>query len=156
MRLKDLIMPAIVLLAAPVAIADAPASIDDVVAAARDGISFVSDAYVIERQAENPDLLLYDVRTEQEFELGRLPGAVWMPRGKIEFDVAENVRDADAEIIIYCRTGSRGALATKALKSQGYRNVSTHEGFKSWADAGGLIETDFGVLRQVTRPAAER
>lgn len=122
---------------------------EQVSVAAKEGVSFVSDAYIVERQAANSDLLLFDVRTEQEYELGRVPGAVWMPRGKLEFDVAKSVRDANAEIILYCRTGSRAALAKKALEAQGYTNVAAHGGFESWSEAGGLVETDLGMLRRV-------
>ena len=98
---------------------------------------------------ENPDLHLIDVRTESEYALGRIPSAQWIPRGKVEFTAAKTLRDADAEIIVSCRTGSRAALVMKSLQAQGYRNVSAHGGFESWAEDGRAIETDLGQLRLV-------
>jgi phage shock protein E len=126
-----------------------PMSYDDVVAQARAGIDFVDNDHVSDRIAANADLLLYDVRTEAEYVLGRIPGAEWLPRGKAEFHVAKTIRDADAEIIIYCRSGSRAALVKKALDAQGYTNVSVHEGFNAWSKNGRAFETDFGLVQQV-------
>lgn len=144
------ILIAVAALVSTAANSQEPMTAEQVSEAAKEGVSFVSDAYIVERQAMNADLLLFDVRTEQEYALGRLPGAEWMPRGKLEFDVAKSVRDADAEIILYCRTGSRAALAKKALEAQGYTNVSAHGGFEAWSEAGGVIETDLGKLQRVS------
>lgn len=109
---------------------------EEVVASAQDGVTFVQNEYVESRVDQNPDFLLLDVRTEAEFKAGHIPGAQWVPRGKVEFHLAQSVRDADAEIIVYCRTGSRAALVKKALNSQGYKNVSAHRGFETWSEAG--------------------
>ena len=111
-------------------------TVEEVVASAQDGVTFVKNEYLESRVEQNPDLFLLDVRTEAEFKAGHIPGAQWVPRGKVEFQIAKSVRDADAEIIVYCRTGSRAALVKKALDSQGYKNVSAHRGFETWLEAG--------------------
>tara|TARA_R110001592_G_scaffold16317_1_gene69475 strand:+ start:1814 stop:2278 length:465 start_codon:yes stop_codon:yes gene_type:complete len=131
------------------AYADEPMTRDAVVAAAKDGIEFVGNTYVQERRTENPDLILIDVRTENEYELGHIPDAIWIPRGRVEFEVAEKVRDAETEIIVYCKTGSRAALVKKALDAQGYQSVVAHEGFETWAQAGQPLENDLGVLQLI-------
>lgn len=130
-----------------------PMTVEEVVEDARDGIAYVDNDYVAARQAENPDLLLIDVRTKYEFDLGRIPGATWIPRGRSEFDIAKQVRDADTEIILYCRTGSRAGLVKKALDRQGYQNVSVHEGFELWAEDGRPIENELGLLTLSEPPA---
>ena len=122
---------------------------EEVAAAAKDGIVFVDNDYVAARQAANADLLLLDVRTQAEYGQGHIPGARWIPRGKAEFEIAETVRDAEAEIIVYCRTGSRAALVKKALDAQGYRNVEAHQGFETWAEAGRAFENELGRLQLV-------
>jgi rhodanese-related sulfurtransferase len=109
---------------------------EEVVASAQEGVTFVQNEYVESRVDQNPALLLLDVRTEAEFKAGHIPGAQWVPRGRVEFHLAQSVRDADAEIIVYCRTGSRAALVKKALDSQGYENVSAHRGFETSSAAG--------------------
>tara|TARA_R100001224_G_scaffold64822_1_gene38850 strand:+ start:173 stop:688 length:516 start_codon:yes stop_codon:yes gene_type:complete len=131
------------------AYADEPMTRDAVVEAAKDGIEFVGNTYVQERKTENPDLILIDVRTEDEYELGHIPDAIWIPRGRVEFEVAEKVRDAETEIIVYCKTGSRAALVKKALDAQGYQSVVAHEGFETWAQAGQPLENDLGVLQLI-------
>lgn len=126
--------------------ADEPMTKAEVADAARSGIQFVDNDYVSQRQAENADLMLIDVRTKQEFDLARIPGANWIPRGMAEFEIAETVRDADTEIIVYCRTGSRAALVKKSLDMQGYRNVSAHAGFESWTEARLPVVNDLGMF----------
>jgi|GEM_PF-362261 rhodanese-related sulfurtransferase/transcriptional regulator with XRE-family HTH domain len=123
--------------------------------AAKDGIEFVGNTYVQERKTENPDLILIDVRTEDEYELGHIPDAIWIPRGRVEFEVAEKVRDAETEIIVYCKTGSRAALVKKALDAQGYQSVVAHEGFETWAQAGQPLENDLGVLQLIESKTEE-
>lgn len=107
---------------------------------ARRGVAFVDDAYLQARLAHNPDLLLVDVRTEDEFREGHIPGARSVPRGVVEFRLARDERDPDREIILYCRSGTRAALALKSLENAGYRNVRAHHGFEHWAEAGGAVE----------------
>lgn len=145
----------VVAVIAPNAFAGEPMSRDAVVEAARTDVVFVDNAYVQQRGGENHDLVLIDVRTQSEFELGHIPGAVWIPRGRVEFEVAEKIRDAETEIIVYCKTGSRAALVLKALVAQGYQNVTAHQGFKTWADAGLPLKNELGVLRLIEEKAEE-
>lgn len=153
--IRILVVCSALAMAGPNAFADEPMTRDAVVEAARDGIDFVGNAYVQERSAANPDLMLIDVRTEGEYELGRIPDAIWIPRGRAEFEVAEKVRDAHTELIVYCKTGSRAALVKKALDAQGYQSVVAHEGFETWAQAGRPLENGLGVLQLIESKAAE-
>ena len=123
-------------------------TLEQVAAAAKDGIEFVDSGYILERQSNNADLMLVDVRSGADYEVGHIPGAISMPRGTAEFEFAKNVRDANTEIILYCRTGSRASLVKKALSAQGYTNVSVHSGFETWAENGHPIENKFGSFRQ--------
>lgn len=108
-------------------------TVEQVAADAVQDVEFVGDGYLEQRRRANPDLLLVDVRTEAEFEAGHIPGAVWMERGVAEFRLAGTVRDPDAEIILYCRSGPRAALVLKSLQDIGYRNVRAHQGYDGWA-----------------------
>lgn len=150
--MRSILILAAIALTSCASYATEPMTVEDVVADAREGIAYVDNDYIAARQAENPDLLLIDVRTKAEFDLGHIPGATWIPRGRSEFDIAKTVRDADSEIILYCKTGSRAALVKKALDRQGYQNVSVHEGFEVWADAGRPIENELGRLTLIKSP----
>src|SRR5690554_1029089 len=85
----------------------------------------------------NENLFIIDVRTAEEYNAGAVPGAINIPRGVLEFRIGKketwesagvNPPDKDDPIIVYCGTGSRGALSAKALLQLGYTNVKSVEG----------------------------
>ena len=83
--------------------------------------------------------LLIDVREYDEFASGHLPGAVHMSRGMLEFKMSANPELAarDLNIILYCKTSGRAALAALQLKEMGYLNVrSIAGGIDAWVAAG--------------------
>jgi rhodanese-related sulfurtransferase len=86
--------------------------------------------------------LIVDVRNENEFEDGFVPGAVNVPRGLIEFRIWKLVgfpdkTDMNAKMTLYCATGGRCALATKSLMDLGFTNVTSVDmRFDDWVKAG--------------------
>ena len=151
MVMRHILAAVSIFLAAGAGEASEPMTPDAVVVAARAGVTFVDNDYIMVRQAAKPDLLLLDVRSEAEFSMGHIPGARSIARGVVEFRLAETVRDADTEIIVYCATGSRAALVTNALLAQGYRNVSAHEGFDTWAGASLPVKNAYGTFALMER-----
>ena len=91
-------------------------------------------------QSQLPNCLLLDVREPAEFTAGHLAGAVNIPRGVLEFQISNHPDfqgKQAADIIVYCQTGGRSALATYALNQLGYMQaVSMAGGFKAWAESG--------------------
>ena len=94
-----------------------------------------------------PDVLFLDVREPNEVAAsGKVPGAVAIPRGLVEFraDPASPLHDAAFDraktVVAYCASGGRSALVLKTLKEMGYDNVRNLGGFKGWLDAGGEVE----------------
>jgi phage shock protein E len=78
-----------------------------------------------------------DVREPDEFEAGHIPGAKPLPRGLLEYKVAEELPDKDARIVVHCALGGRGSLAAKSLKEMGYTNVANTEGsLSAWREKG--------------------
>ena len=59
--------------------------------------------------------LLVDVREDNEWAKGHLPGAVHLGRGIIERDIETHVPDTSAKIILYCGGGFRSALVADNL-----------------------------------------
>lgn len=89
--------------------------------------------------------LLLDVREPAEFEAARLPGAINIPRGVMEFKIGDHPQLAqrDADILVYCKTSGRAALAALNLKRMGYTKVrSIHGGFDAWSQLGLPVETE--------------
>lgn len=86
-----------------------------------------------------------DVREASEFEASRIPGAVSIPRGILEFRIVEIADFANREqpILIYCRTGGRAALAAVQLGKLGFSNVqSITGGVVAWEQAGLPLDKD--------------
>ena len=93
------------------------------------------------------DVLFLDVREPAEVAAsGKVPGALAIPRGLVEFraDPASPQHDAAFDraktVVAYCASGGRSALVGKTLKEMGYANVKNLGGFKGWLDAGGEVE----------------
>jgi rhodanese-related sulfurtransferase len=93
------------------------------------------------------DVLFLDVREPAEVSAsGKVPGAIAIPRGLIEFraDPASAAYDKNFDpsktVVAYCASGGRSALVGKTLKEMGFANVRNLGGFKGWVDAGGEVE----------------
>jgi molybdopterin/thiamine biosynthesis adenylyltransferase/rhodanese-related sulfurtransferase len=89
-----------------------------------------------EEAAKRKPPLLIDVREGDEYEQGYIPGAQWIPRGKLELRIEDAVPDRDADIVLYCAGGNRSALAARSLKELGYTRVSSLAGgYGAWKRA---------------------
>ena len=85
------------------------------------------DGYLAAVKSQNGALLL-DVREEEEFKAGHVPGAVNIPRGLLEFRIWKQLGfplqvDTGRRIFVQCETGGRATLATKQLQDVGFTNV---------------------------------
>ena len=84
---------------------------------------------------------LIDVREDNEWAHGHLPGAVHLGKGIIERDIEQAFPDKQASLVLYCGGGFRSALAADALQQMGYTNViSLDGGWRAWQSAGMPIE----------------
>lgn len=84
--------------------------------------------------------VVLDVREPNETNLGRIPGAIVIPRGTMETKV-EAMIPRDANVVIYCASGNRSALAADTLQQMGYANVASMAGgWNAWVAAGGPVE----------------
>ena len=126
-------------LSAPMAIAK-DMTAKDLVGEAKKSICEVS---VAEAKAclDKGGYIFLDCRTKKEFKMGHIPGCMNIPRGLLEFKIAKKVPDKNANIVMYCKSGGRGCLATCTLCKMGYKNVKNMDGgWKAWEKAGYPIE----------------
>jgi rhodanese-related sulfurtransferase len=94
-------------------------------------------ADVKRRQDAGEKFVLVDVREDNEWAAGHLPGAVHLGKGIIERDIEKTVPDPAAKLILYCGGGFRSALAADNLQKMGYTNVESMDGgWKGWIGAG--------------------
>ncbi|MBZ4201943.1 MAG: MBL fold metallo-hydrolase [Methylovulum sp.] len=85
-------------------------------------------------------LVLLDVREESEFAAGHIANAVLLPRGVLEFKLAQvpELANKSKAVLVYCRTGGRSAMAAHTLQQLGYHNVlSMAGGFEAWQQEQG-------------------
>jgi len=105
-----------------------------------DALSRVSEARcedLRERIEKGEPITIIDVREPDETASGFLPGAVLLPRGRLEENVAEHVPDRDAHVYVYCAMGRRSALAADSLKRMGYAHVhAVAGGIDRWRHLG--------------------
>ena len=91
------------------------------------------------------NILFVDVRETQEVESsGGLPGSVHVPRGLLEFiadpesPMHKSELSSGRQLVLYCASGGRSALAAKTLQDMGFSNVChIAGGFTAWVDIGG-------------------
>lgn len=110
------------------------ASFRELLARAKAGITEISPA---EAEARLGTSTFIDVREQDEFDAGTIPGAVHILRGFLESQVESRVPDRDAPVVLYCAGGMRSAFAAVTLNEMGYTNVVSMEGgFGQWKNEG--------------------
>jgi phage shock protein E len=67
--------------------------------------------------------LTIDVRTAKEFKEGHLEDAINIPYTEIGEKIGGYVKNKEAKITLYCRSGRRSAIAKKTLENQGFKSV---------------------------------
>jgi sulfur-carrier protein adenylyltransferase/sulfurtransferase len=109
----------------------------ELLARVKEEIDEISTADAHDRLDISNAPLLVDVREPDEWEEGHIPGAVHIPRGRLESRVEGLVPDKERALVVYCSVGSRSAFAAKALGEMGYENVvSLAGGFTDWKRNG--------------------
>lgn len=76
--------------------------------------------------------LILDVREQDEYDAGHIPGAILIPYTQIEVEAPEKLTDKDQLILVYCRSGRRSKIAAEALVELGYTNIREFGGIIDW------------------------
>ena len=70
------------------------------------------------------EVVILDVREQDEYDSGHIPGAVLLPVGTIDEETAaEVIPEKDSTVLVYCRSGNRSKTASSALADLGYTNI---------------------------------
>ena len=78
------------------------------------------------------DYIILDVRTQEEYDQGHIPGAILIPDTEIEDRAERELTDKDQLILVYCRSGRRSKLAAQSLVELGYTNIREFGGIIDW------------------------
>lgn len=90
------------------------------------------------------EIQLVDVREDQEWDAGRVPGACHVALAEVASQAA--TIDQDRPVVFYCRMGSRSAMAASAFRRAGYEAYSMDGGLTAWAERGLPLEPEDGVV----------
>jgi len=90
------------------------------------------------KEMMSDDVLILDVRSQEEFDEGHIEGAVLLPVDEILAGNYGPLTDLDQTILVYCRSGNRSAKAAKALIKVNYSKVY---------DFGGIFDWPYGIVK---------
>ena len=76
--------------------------------------------------------IILDVRTQEEYDQGHIPGAIVISHEEIAEKAEEVLTDKDQLILVYCRSGRRSKIAAEALVELGYTNIKEFGGIIDW------------------------
>lgn len=101
-----------------------------------------ADVQAFSRLTEDPDVVVLDVRTAEEFKDGHIEGAVLIDQGQSDFvEKAKAALPLDKRVAVYCRSGRRSANAAGKLAAEGYQCVNLVGGILAWKEAGKSVVT---------------
>ena len=98
-------------------------------AAGLDAVPQIEPRELAIRRASGEAIQLIDVREPHEWEIGRIEGARLIPLHRLGGAILE--LDAEAPVAVYCKGGTRSALAVRDLQNAGFRRV--------WSVSGGIL-----------------
>ncbi len=111
----------------------------------RSEISEIDSTHARER-IESGEPVIVDVREQDEWDEGHIPGAVHVPRGHLESRIERLAPDTARPVVVYCSAGNRSAFAAKTLTEFGYEDVvSLAGGFTDWKRNGFPVQLQAGL-----------
>ena len=81
---------------------------------------------------EETGYIILDVRTQEEYNGGHIPGALLLPNEVIGTEELVMLPDKDQKILVYCRSGNRSKQASQKLADLGYTNIYEFGGIIDW------------------------
>ena len=92
----------------------------------------ISQEEAKEMMGKDDGHIVVDVRREDEYAAGYIPGAILIPNEEIGTEQPAELPDLDQIILIYCRSGNRSKQASQKLADMGYTNVYEFGGIIDW------------------------
>ena len=82
---------------------------------------------------DTQEVIILDVREQDEYDSGHIPGAVLLPVGTIDEDTAADViHEKESVVLVYCRSGNRSKAPSSTLAGLDYTNISEFGGINTW------------------------
>ncbi len=104
---------------------------------AKTRVSETTPEDVLEKQRNDEQFHLVDVREDNEWENGHATGAIHIGRGVLERDIEKMIPNKSDLVVLYCGGGFRSALAADNVQRMGYTRVlSMDGGIRAWREKG--------------------
>jgi rhodanese-related sulfurtransferase len=102
----------------------------------------ISQVELLKRiEQKDPELVVLDVRTAEEFAAGHVPGARNVSHDLLASHIDELASARDKQVVLYCRSGRRTLLAEDVLRKAGFKNLAHLEGdYLAWEAASRPVE----------------
>ncbi len=92
----------------------------------------ISQEAAKEMMTQDNGHIIVDVRRQDEYDAGHIPGAILIPNESIGTEHPKELPDPDQIILIYCRSGNRSKQAAEKLFDMGYTNIYEFGGIIDW------------------------
>jgi len=92
------------------------------------GVPFIDPKDVATRMEDNPDAIMIDVRTPEEFNAGHVRDSLNVQPHELGENMEEKKAYLDNKIYVMCLSSQRAAMAAKSMKNLGFTNVSVVKG----------------------------
>jgi len=95
-----------------------------------------SDDELFAAAVDAPAPVWIDLRTDEQYASGHLPGAIHIPvdqletTGDLKIALEQAIPDPTARVNLYCRTGRKSGMVSAMMRDFGYRDVVDHGGYK--------------------------
>ncbi len=81
---------------------------------------------------DSEEIVILDVRQQDEYDSGHIPNAILIPYTEIEGKAQKILPDKNVQILVYCRSGRRSKIAAEILAKLGYTNIKEFGGILYW------------------------
>lgn len=108
----------------------------------------ISQEEAMQMMEKDDGHIIVDVRRQDEYAAGHIPGAVCIPNESIGTEKPEELPDLNQVILVYCRSGRRSKQASEKLLHIGYSNVYEFGGINTWTGEIVTGEPDAGTGQQ--------
>ena len=105
-----------------------------------DGFMQIDQETAMEMMTRDDGHIILDVRRQDEYDAGHIPGAILLPNEAIGSEPPQALPDFDRIILIYCRSGNRSKQAARKLADMGYTRIYEFGGIITWT--GGIVTTE--------------
>lgn len=92
----------------------------------------ISQEEAVQMMKADSNIIVLDVRTQEEYDKKHIPGALLLPIEDIRKGNLEKLPDKNQKILIYCWTGRRAGASAQILADEGYKNIYEFGGLVDW------------------------